>query len=85
MEYGRPLEPTSPFGWRGGLYNSLLSVGGDYKLFGNPTLSFDVYNPNYYILDARSIWMLNKDVGVLVGVENATKAAGISVGVELRH
>ena len=77
--YGAGLD------YRAGLYDSKLGVGADYGLAKNVTFSLDLYNPNHYMVDAKSVVMLNKSLGIVLGVDNVTRQAGGSIGIELRH
>ena len=77
--YGAGLD------YRAGLYDSKLGVGADYGLDRDVSFSLDVYNPNHYMVDAKSVVMLNKSLGIVLGADNITRQAGGSIGLELRH
>jgi phospholipid/cholesterol/gamma-HCH transport system substrate-binding protein len=77
--YGSGLD------YRGGLYNSKLGVGADYGLGSDVSFSLNVYNPNHYMVDAQSVVMINKNLGLVIGADDITRQAGGSLGIELRR
>ena len=84
LEGGQAVGRGGQFDARAGLYASKLAVGGDYGLGRPVTLSFDVYDPNKYHLDARGTLMLAPEIGLILGGEDITRRSGALVGLEYR-
>ncbi len=85
MQAGRGLGKNGLVDARAGLYASKLSVGGDLGLGRPATLSFDLYDPNKYHLDARGVLNLTPDLGLIVGGEDLSRHPGGLVGLEYRQ
>jgi len=85
LQAGRGLGSSGLVDVRAGIYASKLSVGGDYGL-GRPfTLSFDLYDPNNYHLDARGVIKLAPELGLVVGGEDLGRHPGSVIGLEYRQ
>ncbi len=85
LEGGQGIGRGGLFDARAGLYASKLAVGGDYGLGRPVTLSFDVYDPNKYHLDARGTLMLAPEIGLILGGEDITRRSGALIGLEYRQ
>ncbi len=85
LQAGRGLGKRNAADVRAGIYASKLSLGGDIGLGQPATLSFDVYDPNNYHLDARGTLKLTPDLGLIVGGEDLGRHPGGLVGLEYRQ
>lgn len=85
LEYGTLAPAGSPIDIRAGLHASKLGVGADWGLWRRESISADLYDPNYAHLDLHGTWMLNQNVGLLLGGDDLTKRSSAVVGVELRN
>ena len=85
LQAGRGLDKKGLVDARAGLYASQLSVGGDLGLGRKTTLSFDLYDPNNYHLDARGVLKLTPDLGLIVGGEDLNRHPGGLLGLEYRQ
>ena len=85
LQAGRGLDKKGLVDARAGLYASQLSLGGDLGLGRDVTLSFDVYDPNNYHLDARGVLKLTPDLGLIFGGEDLTRRSGGLIGLEYRQ
>jgi len=85
LEGGQGVGRGGQFDARAGLYASKLAVGGDYGLGRPVTLSFDVYDPNKYHLDARGTLMLAPELGLILGGEDITRRSSALIGLEYRQ
>lgn len=85
LEGGQGVGRGGRLDARAGIYASKLALGGDYGLGRPVTLSFDVYDPNKYHLDARGTLMLAPELGLILGGEDITRRGGALVGLEYRQ
>jgi len=85
LQAGRGLGKSGLLDARAGLYASKLALGGDYGLGRPVTLSFDLYDPNNFHLDARGIIKLAPELGLVVGGEDLTRQGGGLIGLEYRQ
>ena len=85
LQAGRGVGRTGLIDGRVGLYASQLSVGGDVGLGRADTLSFDLYDPNHYHLDARGVIKLAPELGLIVGGEDLGRHPGGLIGLEYRQ
>lgn len=85
LQAGRGLGTSGLVDARAGIYASKLSVGGDYGLGRPVTLSFDLYDPNNYHLDARGVIKLAPELGLVVGGEDLGRHPGTILGLEYRQ
>ncbi len=85
LQAGRGIGKSGLLDARAGLYASKLSVGGDYGLGRPVTLSFDLYDPNNFHLDARGVIKLAPEIAFVLGGEDLTRHGGGLVGLEYRQ
>ena len=85
LQAGRGIGKTGRLDGRAGIYASKLAVGGDYGLGQPVTLSFDLYDPNNFHLDARGVLKLAPELGLVIGGEDLTRHGGGLVGLEYRQ
>lgn len=85
LQAGRGIGDSGLLDVRAGLYASKLSVGGDYGLGRPVTLSFDLYDPNNFHLDARGVIKLAPEIALVLGGEDLNRHGGGLVGLEYRQ
>lgn len=85
LQAGRGIGKGGMIDGRVGIYASKLSIGGDYGLGQPVTLSFDIYDPNEFHLDAHSVIKLAPELGLVLGGEDLTRHSGGLFGLEYRQ
>ena len=85
LQAGRGIGQGGMLDARAGLYASKLAVGGDYGLGRPVTLSFDLYDPNNFHLDARGVIKLAPELALIVGGEDLTRQGSGLIGLEYRQ
>lgn len=84
LQAGQGVGKRGAADLRAGIYASKLSVGGDYGLGRSMTLSFDLYDPNNYHLDARGVIRLAPELGLVLGGEDLGRHPGGLIGLQYR-
>ncbi len=79
LQAGSRLNST--LWWRGGIYESQLGLGLDYRPGGPLTVALDVYNLNTVTVDARLRYQLNRQWGLILGGTNLLRAPGFVFGL----
>ena len=85
LQAGQGIGKSGLLDARVGLYASKLSIGGDYGLGRPVTFSFDLYDPNNFHLDARSVIKLAPEIALVLGGEDLNRHGGGLIGLEYRQ
>ena len=87
LQGGQALDRSGLVAGRVGIYASKLSLGADVGLGKRQTLSFDLYDPNNFRVDAKGTLMLAPTLGLVLGGENVNRSRQSSalIGLEFRQ
>jgi phospholipid/cholesterol/gamma-HCH transport system substrate-binding protein len=85
LQYGQIFPINKRIDYLAGIYAGKVGVGADYDLFGDNTLSFELYNPNRLRVDAKGRIKLNKQAGIWLGIDDIPRTNGVIVGLDLRR
>ena len=85
LQYGLFSTYNRRVSYRVGVYRSKVGLGADYDVFGDRTLSFDLYDPNFLKFDVRQRIPITPQVGILIGAEDIPRNDTFIVGLDLQR